>query len=47
MNNQCIIQDTSFLDPRNFHKIKQLEFMFPEKSMTKIAEMARVDVLVV
>lgn len=47
MNNQCIIQDASFLDPRNFHKIKQLEFMFPEKSMTIIAEMARVDVLVV
>lgn len=47
MNNRCIIHDASFLDPRNFHQMKKPEFMFPEKSMANIAEMAQVDVLVV
>ncbi|XP_050547389.1 uncharacterized protein LOC126909060 [Daktulosphaira vitifoliae] len=46
MNNRCIIQDASFLDPR-IYQMKKPEFMFPEKSMANIANLARVDVVVV
>lgn len=34
-------------NPRNFHEIKQPQFMFPEKCIAKITEIAWVDVLVV
>ncbi|VVC43292.1 Hypothetical protein CINCED_3A005087 [Cinara cedri] len=47
INNQFIIQDTSFMDPRNYQKIKQPKFIFPEKSMVKIVEIVGVDILIV
>lgn len=45
MINEDLIQDAAFFDPRTFSKLKTPGFMFPEGSLSKIASMAKVDVL--
>lgn len=40
-----IMQDASYFDPRTFEKLKNSKFVFPEGSISKIASMAKVEVL--